>query len=195
MILQQLQDIVNRAVAGGTDSAQHLVTLFGISVSLRARRTLELGVRGGDTTRPLLLAAFLNAGTLTSIDCLETTYQPEEELRPHWHFIRSDTIAYLEWACASQIKFDLIFVDDDHHYEHVKRELVLISKLSDVSTVILMHDLMATEFAPHYMQGDNLGGEWVGGGPSRAVRELDQTVWEWATIPVNNGLTLLRKKI
>ena len=36
--------------------------------------------------------------------------------------------------------------------------------------------------------------EWDEGGPFRAVNELDSTKWEWMTIPVNNGLTLLRKR-
>ena len=36
--------------------------------------------------------------------------------------------------------------------------------------------------------------EWANGGPYRAVKELDSNKWEYVTIPVNNGLTILRKK-
>ncbi len=40
----------------------------------------------------------------------------------------------------------------------------------------------------------NPADEWGEGGPYRAVEELDKNKWEWMTIPVNHGLTLLRKK-
>jgi len=33
-----------------------------------------------------------------------------------------------------------------------------------------------------------------GGGPYKALLELDMDKWEYATIPVNHGLTILRKK-
>ena len=38
------------------------------------------------------------------------------------------------------------------------------------------------------------GAQWDGGGPYRAVAELNPQFWEWSTLPWNNGLTILRKK-
>jgi hypothetical protein len=93
-------------------------------------------------------------------------------------------------------KYDLIYVDDWHSYSHVKRELEEIDRISDEKTIILLHDLMGQNKHPDYfMPLDwNPADEWGEGGPYRAVEELDKNKWEWMTIPVNHGLTLLRKK-
>jgi hypothetical protein len=62
-------------------------------------------------------------------------------------------------------------------------------------TVVLLHDLMYGFHAPHYHSDLTLStGQWAEGGPYRAVAELNPQFWEFATIPVNNGLTILRKK-
>jgi hypothetical protein len=80
-------------------------------------------------------------------------------------------------------------------YPHVKRELELVDQLSDEKTIIVLHDLMGSKCAPDYYNPISARGtEWDEGGPFRAVNELDLTKWEWMTIPVNNGLTLLRKR-
>jgi hypothetical protein len=47
---------------------------------------------------------------------------------------------------------------------------------------------------PNYTLTFNMGDEWAGGGPYKALLELDMDKWEYATIPVNHGLTILRKK-
>ena len=61
---------------------------------------------------------------------------------------------------------------------------------------ILLHDLMGGNKHPDYFMplDSNPADEWGEGGPYRAVNELDKNKWEWMTIPVNHGLTLLRKK-
>jgi hypothetical protein len=46
----------------------------------------------------------------------------------------------------------------------------------------------------YHMEIDTTDEQWLEGGPYRAVAELDPAVWEWATIPANHGMTLLRKK-
>lgn len=84
----------------------------------------------------------------------------------------------------------------DNSYSHVKRELELIDKISNENTIIFLHDLMGMSHHPHYFNpmSHNPETEWGEGGPYRAVAELDLTKWEWMTLPVNHGLTLLRKK-
>jgi len=89
----------------------------------------------------------------------------------------------------------LIYVDDWHSYDHVKKELEYIDKLVSPSSVVLLHDLMYANYEPHYHTDIACrDGQWANGGPYRAVAELDQNFWEFATIPVSNGLTILRKK-
>lgn len=189
--------IINKTMHGQHDSDQHTITLFAIALQIKAKQILELGVRDGDTTEPLLLAAFMNGGKLNSVDIEPTRWAAPPELAPTWNFVQQDALTFLSNCVGGHVKFDLIFVDDLHKYEHVKKELELIDKIADEKTVILLHDLMGEGNFPNYFlpTSPHYNGQvWEGGGPFRAVNELDKGVWEWSTIPVNHGLTILRKR-
>ncbi len=195
----------------------HLMTLFSIALQIKARSILELGVRYGDWTQPLMLASILNRGKLTSVDREDTLnpnldnpwaqnhykycppipilFSKSENIKQHFEFVQSDSIKFLEKCVEEKRKFDMFVVDDWHSYEHVKKEMELISQISDINTVILHHDLMGLAAHPNYhWTEDGPNGEWENGGPFRAIYELDINEWEWSTIPVNHGLTLLRKR-
>jgi len=63
--MMSVEDILAQVDLAG-DSNAHALTLFSIAVSLNAKNILELGVRGGDTTVPLYMAANHRDGKLTS---------------------------------------------------------------------------------------------------------------------------------
>jgi nucleoside-diphosphate-sugar epimerase/predicted O-methyltransferase YrrM len=185
--------LVNTVLTGKGDSDKHLLTLYGIALSCGAKNILELGVRGGDTTLPLLLAAQATNGILTSVDLNPTEFKCPPELAKYWHFVQSDAIEFLEKKAAPP--YDLIYIDDWHAYAHVKKELELIDSMVTPKTVILLHDLMYGNNEPRYHTDLTLkDGQWAEGGPYRAVAELNPQFWEFSTIPSNNGLTILRKK-
>jgi len=192
MSLSELESIV---LNGAGDSDRHLMTLYSIAIGMKAKRILELGVRGGSTTLPLIMAAEKNNGTLTSVDIQETTFtQPPSVLSNCWKFVKSDALSFLKSQSPTE-PYDLIYVDDWHAYEHVKAELNEIDRLVSPKSVILIHDLMYGNTCPHYHSDLTLkDGQWAGGGPYRAVAELPSQFWEFSTLPYNNGLTLLRKK-
>lgn len=178
------------------DSDRHVLPLFALAVSLNAKRILELGVRYGDSTLPLLMAAKLTQGQLWSVDIAQTAFKPDEDLSPYWSFIQSDAISFLEQTVEHGVgSFDLVFVDDWHGYRHVKRELELLDQLVTPRSIILLHDLMYGGTPPNYHSDVfESNPEFSEGGPYRAVNELDKNKWEWSTIPVDHGLTILRKK-
>jgi predicted O-methyltransferase YrrM len=181
-------------LTGKGDSDQHVLTLYAIAVGHKAKRILELGVRNGDSTRPLLVAAQKNNGFLKSVDIQATSYVAPENLAQHWQFIQKDALDFLQNDNPEE-PYDLIFIDDWHSYEHVKAELEQIDRLVSPKTVILLHDLMYGNTCPHYHCDLTMkSGQWANGGPYRAVAELNPQFWEFATLPYNNGLTLLRKK-
>lgn len=189
--------LINKTMNGTNDSDQHLMTLFSMVLQIKAKTILELGVRFGHTSLPMVLGAHLNGGKLTSLDIAPTQWVCPAGFENHYEFIQSDALVFLEKCVQENRKFDMIYVDDWHTYKHVKRELELIDQLSTPTTVILLHDLMGFNSQPDYFLATELrhnNGEWEGGGPFKAVYELDVDKWEWATIPVNNGLTLLRKR-
>jgi len=202
---QHLQELVNRTLQidtntgkpsndGGTTHFEHVMTFFALALQMNAKKILELGVRQGGSTYPLLVASKILGGNLTSVDINHPAFRINDpEFQKHWNFVRMDAIKFLE---ENSETFDLIYIDDWHSYSHVKRELELIDKISNENTIILLHDLMGMSHHPNYFNpmSHHPETEWGEGGPYRAVAELDLTKWEWMTLPVNHGLTLLRKK-
>jgi predicted O-methyltransferase YrrM len=171
------------------------MTCFSIALQIHAKRILELGVRTGNTTLPFLCAAQELGGMVHSVDLDATTFRCPDDLRVHWKFFQSDAIAWLEQQCNQGAQYDLIYIDDWHAYDHVRRELEIIDSMVTPSSIILLHDLMYSNAQPDYRSDPNTAdAQWAGGGPYRAVADLDPEIWEWATVPINHGLTVLRKK-
>lgn len=191
-----IENFIAKALSNGQqDSDAHCITLFALALSLKAKNILELGMRNGNTTEPLVLASSLvgEGSCVVSVDCERTVWECPEQIRKHHFFIRDDAIHFLETVAnptPSKI-YDLVYIDDWHAYSHVKRELELIDKITTPRSIIALHDLMPGS-EPNYWGGPS-SSEWADGGPYRAVSELSDK-WEFATIPVNNGLTILRKK-
>ena len=187
-----MSSFVEKALKGTMDSDRHLVSIFAIALASRGKVFVELGVREGHTTEPLYTAAKLNHGHLWSVDLNDPSdFKPDNG---NYTFVKKDSIKFLEeWP--KDKKIDIIYVDDWHSYEHVKRQLELLDELVGPSSVILLHDLMYGNTEPFYHADLTLThGQWAEGGPYRAVAELNPQFWEWSTLPWNNGLTILRKK-
>jgi len=191
-----IDDLINRTLNGDGNSDQHTMTIFSIALQLKAKNILELGVYKGDTSQPLTWAAKLTGGKVTSVDKTAhiDIWQPPEELQPYREFVMMDAIEFLVDAAKKGNKYDLIYVDDWHAYKHVKRELQLIDQMITNESIILLHDLMAFTYPTYHIpKKTSPNSEWEGGGPTKAVFELNKDNWEWSTIPVNNGLTILRR--
>lgn len=190
-----LQDLESSVLNGKGDSDKHLLTVYSIALSMGAKRVLELGVRGGSTTLPLLMAVQKTGGTLTSVDITDTEFMVPDSLKSaNWKFVKRDAIEFLREQHPIE-PYDIIYIDDWHAYDHVKLELSEVDRLVSPKTVVIVHDLMYGNTCPHYHSDITLkDGQWANGGPYRAVAELPSQFWEFATIPCNNGLTILRKK-
>ena len=189
-----MKKFIDKALHGKLDSDRHLISIFSIALASKGEVYVELGVREGHTSEPLHKAAELNLGKLWSVDVNEPTeYRPPDNTA-HYEFKKIDSIKFLEeWP--KHIKMDVVFVDDWHSYEHVKRQLELLDKCVGPSSIILLHDLMYGNTDPFYhVDLSHHEGQWASGGPYRAVAELNPQFWEWSTLPWNNGLTILRKK-
>ena len=187
--------LTEKAQNGTNDSDKHFLTLFSIALASGTKNIIELGVREGGTTLPLLMAAKMNGGTLYSVDINETTYIPTNDLKSSWKFYKQDAIKFLEnWDREKEV--GLVYVDDWHSYDHVRKELEQLDSIISPSSVIVLHDLMYGGTCPFYHSDltASAGDQWADGGPYRAVAELNPQFWEFATLPWNNGLTILRKK-
>ena len=192
--LPHVNKFVNKVIDGKGDSDRHLISIFAMALASKGETYVELGVREGHTTEPLYQAAWHNGGKLWSVDLNEPTeFKPPSDTL-HYQFKKQDSIEFLE-GWPKHKKMDVVFVDDWHSYEHVKRPLELLDECVGPSSVILLHDLMYGNTDPFYhVDLAHHEGQWASGGPYRAVAELNPQFWEWSTLPWNNGLTILRKK-
>ena len=193
-----MDKFIDKALHGDGDSDRHFITLYAMALASRGKTYVELGVREGHTTEPLYEAARANGGKLYSVDINQPTeFQPYVNGfldMNHYEFVHDDSIHFLE-TWPKDKKIDVAFVDDWHSYKHVKKQLELLDQLVGPSSIILLHDLMYGNTDPFYHSDlAHAGPQWDGGGPYRAVAELNPQFWEWSTLPWNNGLTILRKK-
>jgi len=182
------------------ESAGFSISLFGLIVSTKSKTILETGVRSGGTTIPLLMGAFCNKGTVFSVDndekaLISFKVKCPTFLKHNSKLIHSDSITYLESCVKNRMKFDFMFIDDWHEYYHVKRQLELIDLLTTNNSIITMHDAMARNTQPYYnfLEGSAPNSEFGNGSVARAILELDKTKFEYCTIPVYHGLTIIRK--
>lgn len=187
-----IKSFCDKALYGSNDSDRHIISIFSIALASKGKTFVELGVREGHTTEPLLEAAEMNGGHLWSVDLNSPSKFFSNS--PNYTFCKQDSIEFLtNWDLNKKI--DVVYVDDWHSYSHVKKQLELLDQLVGPSSVILLHDLMYGNTDPFYHSDLTLReGQWAEGGPYRAVAELNPQFWEWATLPWNNGLTILRKK-
>ena len=190
-----IENLINKTLTGKGDSDKHSLLLYSIVLGSNAKTIIELGVRNGDSTLPLVMGAKETNGTVYSVDIELSTLKLSDDLKEHNKFFLDDAINFLNnWEANKKI--DIVYIDDWHSYEHVKKELEILDKIVSPNTIILLHDTMYGDTCPYYHSDltENAGSQWELGGPYRAVAELNPQFWEFSTLPWNNGLTILRKK-
>ena len=189
-----LEIIKNKTLNGNGDSDKHLMLLYSLVIGSNAKNIIELGVREGNTTVPLAMGAKETNGFVHSVDIQDPVNILHADLKNYNKFYKEDSITFLSnWDKNKTI--DIILVDDWHSYDHVKKELEIIDELVSPNSIILLHDLMQSNSCPFYYTDLTLKyGQWANGGPYRAVAELNSELWEFSTLPWNNGMTILRKK-
>jgi len=187
-----IDDIIKDALTGNNETSQHGITLLALACSIRAKNILETGVRRGGTTYPLLRACQILNAHLVSIDIANPMFVPPEELRQYWTFHKEDALQYIKNLTICP---DLIYIDDWHTSEHVYNELTAIKNLVTKNTLITTHDLMHTFAHPNYNTAVINHGEFQGTGPYGGVIKFinENPEFEFVTIPVNHGLTILRR--
>jgi len=175
------------------DIRQLLISLFSIAISLNARNILEIGVREGYSTLALNMAVGLTEGKLTSVDIEKARLKHRLPFEKRWSFIQADSLVFLRSLQKHKPIFDMVFIDGAHNYEQVRQEFDFVSNYVNKSSLILFHDTMPDTF-PEYSSGEKAQPEgFRGGGPLRVISELDRSIWEYCSIPVSHGLTIVRK--
>jgi predicted O-methyltransferase YrrM len=129
-----------------TDICDHLNVLFFTAVSIRPRLIVELGTRGGESTRALLSAAALSDAVLLSVD-INDCAGLDLPYRRHWRFVRADDILFglndfKQWCAEEGVEpaIDLLFIDTSHQYEHTKNEIQVWAPYLAENGIMMFHD-------------------------------------------------------
>jgi hypothetical protein len=121
---QTMSALILTTLHGNGDSDGHLMSILGLVLGLRAKHILELGVRQGRTTLPLLMAAKLTGGMVVNVDIQDTSFETPMALMTHWTFVKMDELEFL-WTLDTSAHFghhgsvsdtssalDLVYIDD-----------------------------------------------------------------------------------
>src|SRR5262249_18450510 len=76
-----------------TDISDHLGSILFYALDSRPKLIVELGTRGGESTRSLLAAAHISKATMLSVD-IGDCGRVEVPHRERWNFVRSDDVAF-----------------------------------------------------------------------------------------------------
>jgi predicted O-methyltransferase YrrM len=135
-------------IGKNSDIHDHLGTLYYEALIARPRLIVELGTRGGLSTRALLAAARETNAHLLSIDiedCSAIDLPPG--LRERWTFIRADDVEFAGTPFSAFCKqrdlpavANVIFIDTSHEYQHTKAELAAWVPRLARDGVMLFHD-------------------------------------------------------
>ena len=160
-----------------SDIYKHLPRLYELAASKLFPEILELGVRGGNSTMAFLKAIQDRGGKLTSVDIEDMGY-PIHDYYPqkNWEFIKTDDNQYHELL---QEKYDVIFIDTSHQYDHTYRELVLYAPHLREDGFIIMHDTVS---CPDVLRAIRV---WYNGFRDQG--------WKLRTFSDNNGLAVIWK--
>ncbi len=118
-----------------------------------AQKVVELGTNVGDSTRVFANALLGTGGKLLTIDIEPPVRNWHKEIPyPNVAFVTQDS---LKVNFAEEI--DLLFIDSDHHKNHVLSELRKYGIWVRVGGRILLHDITHSEYGKEITEAVN---EW-----------------------------------
>lgn len=127
---------------------EHLNTLYMLTVEFNLKNILELGTQFGNSTIALLYAAKEINGTVTTIDVDPCIYARKKihdlKLDSLCNFIQYDD-TLIEWSAP----IDHLFIDSNHSYEHVTKQLKKYEPFLRKGGLITLHDIVMQEFDPN----------------------------------------------
>lgn len=196
-----------------SDISDHLSTIFYTSLNVDPKLIVELGTRGGESTRALLAAANITNSLLLSVDFVDCG-QINLPFKENWNFVHADDIdfgnsGFVKWCIKSSIKpeIDLLFIDTSHQYDHTKQEINVWSKFLAEKGTMIFHDTNMGQG----LYGRNDGSIGIGWnnkkGVMRAIeefigRQYDENAffcdvtdrYNLIHFPNCNGLTILKRR-
>jgi len=209
-----LAEALGHSLSVPSDIRDHVGTIFYEALSSRPQLLVELGTRGGVSTRALLAAAeFANAHVLSiDIDDCSNIELPDR-FRRRWTFIRSDDVLFAGEPFATFCTTrklppvaEVILVDTSHVFEHTRDEIKSWLPRLGPRGVMIFHDTNMGSGRYRRLDRD-IGFGWDNKrGVIRAVEEALNRHYDELTFfadvaagfvishqPWSNGLLVMRK--
>lgn len=124
---------------------EHLNTLYMLTVEFDLKNILELGTQFGNSTIALLEAVKEINGKVTTVDVDPCEYArkkiKELKLDHICNFIQSDDTK-IDWSET----IDHLFIDSNHSYDHVTKQLKKYEPYVRKGGLITLHDIVMHQF-------------------------------------------------
>ncbi len=195
-----------------SDIADHLSTIFYFAANPGNRLIVELGTRGGESTRALLAAAAVSNASMLSVD-IDDCSRLDLPFRDRWQFVKADDVefgrgGFSKWCDSNGLdpRIDVLFIDTSHEYAHTKQEVATWMQHLAEQAVVILHDTNMGN-GIYTKLGGGVGIGWDNErGVIRAVEEfLGKTYdensffsdvvkgFKLLHFPYSNGLTILQR--
>jgi predicted O-methyltransferase YrrM len=122
-----------------TDFQSHMHRCVDLVVNLNAQHVIELGVRGGTSTRAWLQGLSVTGGRLTTVDLLPAPMLEHEGVDWRHYEGNDQDLDLYENLFAERGPADVCFLDTSHTYEDTVRELALYWPWT--KNAFVLHDL------------------------------------------------------
>jgi cephalosporin hydroxylase len=147
-------DQLRRALAGyeaASDISDHLSAIFFFAAAAHPRLVVELGTRGGQSTRALLAAVACTDGHVLSIDVDDCSQIDVGGNRDRWTFMQADDVQFAadfpSWCEQRGLPpvVDVLFVDTSHLLQHTRDEIAGWFPRLAADATVLFHDTNMTD--------------------------------------------------
>lgn len=161
------------------DSSDYRKIIRTLIETLKPKTYLEVGCRKGETLRYILNAS--KKTKLYAIDINDVSKFIPSSVK---FFCGNSHEVGKNW----NIPLDMVFIDADHCAESVLKDFELYSKWVSPNGIILLHDTYpsSVEMTNKSENGDAYKVAWM-------IRMERNDAFEIVTIPVVNGLSIIRK--
>jgi predicted O-methyltransferase YrrM len=198
-----------------SDIVDHLSTLYLAVLKVNAKLVVELGTRGGESTRSLLAGVQETSGRMLSVDIDDCESRVKlGDQNKNWTFHQGDDVLFGKslfgpWCRDRNLspEIDVLFIDTSHLYDHTKQEIETWSGFVRRGGLMIFHDTNM-ERGVYRRQDNSYGLGWDNQrGVIRAVQEFVGVSWdehdwfvdrtpEWIIqhFPNCSGLTLLLRR-
>jgi len=155
---EELLSFLQERAQTPSDINEHLILLYKLVAESNAQKIVELGVRGGNSTCALVIAASETGGFVISVDHGRGAEYPKQPrswdaleqtssmitdklaLADYWSLVIRDD---LEFAREYDDEIDVLMIDTSHSYEQTKKELAAWGDKVVCGGFIILHDTVS----------------------------------------------------